>query len=66
MKHRPNNLERRIGFNHARAQFQQALRRFFFRLEDGGLRHLHFPRRLCAGFAGLFPESFGKTSQFVF
>jgi hypothetical protein len=60
------NPKRRICLNHPNAQLEEALRRAFFRVEYGGLRHAHFPRRLRAALPGFFPEAFGKGGQFPF
>ena len=66
MKHGANNSERRVCFNHPNPQLEEALRRAFFRVEDGGLRHSHFPRGLRAAFSGFLSEAFGKSGQFLF
>ena len=66
MKDRPDDLERRIRFNHACPQFEQAFFRVFFRSMNGDVRHAHFAPGSGAAFARLFAETLGERGQIVF
>jgi len=66
MKDRPDNFERRVGFDHARSQLEQAFLRVFFGPMDGNVRHAHLAPGFGAAFARLFAETFGEHGQILF